>query len=60
MKGLEMEIVKFIILVVAVSFIIFIVWKLLPTFSQFFALSLESLKRSMCEKIGWAGFIFGC
>jgi len=60
MKGIEMEMVKFIILVVAASILFFIVIKTIPIFSTFLEKSIQNVKSSICKSLGWTGFLLGC
>jgi hypothetical protein len=60
MKGLEMNLVNLVILVIALAILTFVVFKLVPVFGSFVSNSLKGIKASLCKSMGLAGWMFGC
>jgi hypothetical protein len=51
MKGLGMEIVNLLILLVAIALLAIVVWKLVPQFGSFISNSFKMLKDNICKAV---------
>lgn len=60
MKGLEMTLANFVVLIIAIAIIALIVWKVIPLYGSFITYSLKSVKLSLCNNLGLGGVLLGC
>ncbi|MEM5854327.1 MAG: hypothetical protein QXR09_03635 [Candidatus Aenigmatarchaeota archaeon] len=58
MKGLEMNIINLVILVIAIVLLGLLITKLIPAFGDFVSNSLKAIKKSFCESLGFLGQMF--